>query len=118
MTGVRNVPSRLSRRSRYSVYVIELDARVWNHARFREANPEHDIAKPCVYVGMTGLPVERRFANHRRGYKSNPFVTKYGVRLLPALYRRLNPMKYELAKLTEVTLAQRLRARGYAVWQA
>ena len=36
----------------------------------------------------------------------------------PDLYRRLNPMRYELARLTEVTLAQRLRYRGYAVWQA
>ena len=112
------MPARSSGRAHYSVYVIELDARVWNHARFREANPDHDITKPCVYVGMTGLPVAQRFANHRRGHKGNPFVAKYGVRLLPALYRRLNPMKYELARLTEVTLALRLRARGYAVWQA
>jgi len=108
---------RSAGKARYSVYVIELDARVWNHARFREANPDHDITKPCVYVGMTGLAVEKRFDNHRRGHKSNPFVTKYGVRLLPALYRRLNPMGYELARLTEVTLAVRLRERGYAVWQ-
>ena len=112
------MPPRPSGKAHYSVYVIELDARVWNHARFREANPEHDFTKPCVYVGMTGLPVERRFANHRRGHKSNSFVAKYGVRLLPGHYRRLNPMGYELAKLTEVTLALRLRARGYAVWQA
>jgi hypothetical protein len=100
------------------VYVVELDARVWNHRRFREANPGHDLTRRCVYVGMTGLPVERRFANHLRGYKSNPYVTRYGVRLLPALYQRLNPMGYELARLTEVTLALRLRALGYAVWQA
>lgn len=112
------MPARPHGKAHYSVYVIELDARVWNHARFREANPEHDITKPCVYVGMTGLPVERRFANHRRGHKGNAFVAKYGVRLLPALYARLNPMRYDLARLTEVTLAQRLRARGYAVWQA
>ena len=112
------MPPRSSGKAHYSVYVIELDARVWNHARFREANPEHDITKPCVYVGMTGLPVERRFANHRRGHKSNPYVAKYGVRLLPSLYRRLNPMSSELAKLTEVTLALRLRELGYAVWQA
>lgn len=100
------------------MYVVELDARVWNHKRFREANPEHDITRPCVYVGMTGLPIGERLASHRRGHKSNAFVEKYGVRLLPALYRRLNPMTYELARLTEVTLALRLRARGYAVWQA
>lgn len=111
------MPARSPGKAHYSVYVIELDARVWNHTRFRDANPEHDITKPCVYVGMTGLPVEQRFANHRHGYKGNAFVAKYGVRLLPALYRRLNPMRYALARLTEVTLAQRLRARGYAVWQ-
>jgi len=112
------MPPRSPGKAHYSVYVIELDARVWNHARFRAANPSHDITRPCVYVGMTGLPVAQRFANHRRGHKSNPYVTKYGVRLLPALYRRLNPMRYERARLTEVTLALRLRAQGYAVWQA
>jgi len=117
MCGQHMAP-RSSGKAHYSVYVIELDARVWNHARFRDANPGHDITKPCVYVGMTGLPVERRFDNHRRGHKGNAFVAKYGVRLLPGLYARLNPMRYELARLTEVTLAQRLRARGYAVWQA
>lgn len=100
------------------MYVIELDARVWNHARFRRANAGHDLTRPCVYVGMTGLPIEQRFANHRRGHRGNSYVTRYGVRLLPRLYQRLNPMRYALARLTEVTLAQRLRAEGYAVWQA
>jgi hypothetical protein len=66
---------------------------------------------------MTGLPVDERFANHLKGYKSNSYVTRYGVRLLPSLYRRLNPMSHELAKLTEVMLAEKLRADGYAVWQ-
>jgi hypothetical protein len=114
----RYMRPRSTAKARYSVYVIELDARIWNHTRFREANPDHDISKPCVYVGMTGLSVEARFANHRRGYKSNPYVTRYGVRLLPKLYLRLNPMGYDLARITEVTLAQRLKAQGYAVWQA
>ena len=111
------MPPRTPGKAHYSVYVIELDARVWNHARFRQANPDCDLTRPCVYVGMTGLPVQERFANHLRGYKSNAFVAKYAVRLLPGLYRRLNPMRYELARLTEVTLAVRLRERGYAVWQ-
>jgi len=98
--------------------VVELDARVWNHTRFRNANPDHDITRPCVYVGMTGLAVDKRFANHLRGVRSNSYVTRYGVRLLPRLYQRLNPMGFELARLTEVTLAQRLQKEGYAVWQA
>jgi len=101
----------------YSVYVVELDPKVWNHTKFRKANPGHDITKRCVYVGMTGLRVDERFANHLKGYKSNSYVTRYGVRLLPSLYRRLNPMSHELAKLTEVMLAEKLRADGYAVWQ-
>jgi hypothetical protein len=109
---------RVSKQNHYSVYVVELSAQVWNHTRFRRANPQHDITKPCVYVGMTGLSLDERFANHRRGYKSNAFVARYGVRLLPALYRRLNPMPYELARTTEVMLAEKLRRDGYGVWQA
>ena len=102
----------------HNVYVIELDPKVWNHTRFRQANPDHDIAKPCVYVGCTGLTPEERFENHRRGYRSNAYVTRYGLRLLPRLYRRLNPMPYELARTTEVMLALKLRRDGWAVWQA
>ena len=105
-------------KNHYSVYVIELDPRVWNHTRFRAANPGHDITKPCVYVGMTGLAISERLLNHRRGYKSNSFVERYGVRLLPLLYARLNPMSHRMAVLTEVMLAEKLRNDGYAVWQA
>lgn len=102
----------------HSVYVVELEPKVWSHARFRNANPDHDITKPCVYVGCTGLTPEERFANHRRGHKSSAYVTKYGLRLLPNLYRRLNPMPYELARTTEVMLALKLRRDGWGVWQA
>ena len=114
---VRKRSQVTAKRAHYSVYVVELDPKVWNHARFRKANPGHDLAKLCVYVGMTGLPADERLANHLRGYKSNSYVTRYGVRLLPSLYRRLNPMTYDMARLTEVTLAEKLRAEGYAVWQ-
>ena len=31
---------------------------------------ERDPKKPAVYVGMTGLPVDHRFENHKHGYKS------------------------------------------------
>jgi hypothetical protein len=64
------------------------------------------------------LPITERLLNHRRGYKSNSFVERYGVRLLPNLYARLNPMSQKMAVLTEVMLAEKLRNDGYAVWQA
>lgn len=42
----------------HNVYVVELDPAILNIARFRKSNPNRDILKPCVYVGMTGLSPE------------------------------------------------------------
>jgi hypothetical protein len=56
-------------RETHRVYVIELDPAVLEEKRFRERNPQHRPGVPCVYVGMTGLTVEQRFENHRRGHK-------------------------------------------------
>jgi hypothetical protein len=102
---------------RHNVYVVELDPRVLESARFRKANPGRDMLKPCVYVGMTSLSPEERFAKHKAGIKSNTFVERYGVRLLPKLYAYANPMPYEAAREMEVELAIALRAEGYGVWQ-
>jgi len=105
-------------RHRHSVYVIELSPEVLNEARFRRANPDYDVTKPCVYVGMTGLTPERRFENHRKGVKSNRFAHQYGLRLLPRLYAVYNPMPYRAAQDMEIELAIGLREEGYGVWQA
>ena len=78
-------------------------------------NPDRDPRKPAVYVGMTGLPVNHRFENHKNGYKSARLVKKYGLRLLPELYEYLNPMPYEQAVQMEKDLAGDLRTQGYAV---
>ena len=99
----------------HSVYVILLDAGVLRHVSIRRLNPGRDAGKPCVYVGMTGLPVEHRFENHKAGYKAAWVVEKYGVRLMPELYEHLNPMPYEAALQMELELAEELRAGGYTV---
>jgi hypothetical protein len=78
-------------------------------------NPTRDPAKPCVYVGMSGLPPEHRFENHKHGYKSAWTVKKYGIRLLPELYEHLNPMPFEAAAQMEKDLTEDLRAQGYTV---
>ena len=98
--------------------MIELDPAVLDVRRFRDANPERDITKPCVYVGMTGLTPEARFAKHKAGIRANRFARDFGVRLLPRLYAYANPMPYQAAREMEVELAIALREEGYAVWQA
>jgi hypothetical protein len=110
------MPKKTSR-YHHNVYVIELDKAVLKEPKFRRANSGYDPAKPCVYVGMTGLTVQQRFANHRKGIKSNRFAHQYGVRLLPELYECFNPMPYEGAREMEVELAVGLREEGYGVWQ-
>ena len=102
----------------HHVYVVELSADVLFEPKFRNANPDYRPGKPCVYVGMTGLDPDLRFDRHKAGIQSNPFVFKYGERLLPELYEDHNPMPYEDAKYMEVDLAIRLREAGYGVWQA
>jgi len=107
-----------SRAQHHHVYVVLLSERVWNEFAFRKANPAHDITKPCVYVGMTGLDPDLRFDRHMAGVQANRFVLKYGVRLMPELYEFYNPMPYEAAQDMEVELAIGLREAGYGVWQA
>ena len=107
-----------TRRHHHHVYVVELDARVWNEPRFRKANPDHQLSKPLVYVGMTGTDPDLRFDKHKAGFRANRFVQLYGLRLLPALYEVYNPMPYEAAREMEVELAIALREAGYGVWQA
>jgi hypothetical protein len=101
----------------HHVYVVELSPEVLEEARFRRANPDYDATKPCVYVGMTGLTPEQRFAKHKRGVKANRYVERYGLRLLPKLYAYANPMPYDAARDMEVELAIGLREEGYGVWQ-
>jgi hypothetical protein len=107
-----------SRRHHHHVYVVELADPVWNEASFRKANPDHQLGKPFVYVGMTGLDPDLRFDKHKAGIQANRFVFQYGLRLLPSLYEVFNPMPYEAAREMEVELAIGLRDSGYGVCQA
>jgi hypothetical protein len=96
----------------HNVYVVLLDSAVGKLRKVRVANPSRVPDKPCVYVGMTDLTPEERFANHRRGIKDAWVVKRYGVRLLPELYAHLNPMPFEAAAQMEKDLADDLRRAG------
>ena len=99
----------------HSVYVVLLDPAVAKIRTVRLANPGRDRKKPCVYVGMTGLMPEERFANHRAGIKHAPMVRRYGIRLMSELYAHLNHMPFEAAVQMEKDLAEDLRRAGYTV---
>lgn len=99
------------------MYVIELDRKVLKNWKFRRANPDHDPAKPPLYVGMTGLNPEIRFERHKYGVKDNTYVRRFGIRLRPDLYAGLNPLPYREAQRMEMVLARELRNDGWAVWQ-
>ena len=105
----------MTERFHHHVYVVLLDAAVLQEPRVLAANPKRDPAKPCVYVGMTGIPPIERFQNHKNGYKASHYVQKYGARLLPELYEYLNPMPFGTACQMEKELAAELREQGYTV---
>jgi hypothetical protein len=101
----------------HNVYVVELAREVLSEPKFRKRNGQYVDGQPCVYVGMTGLAVAERFANHKRGHKGNVFVQRHGTQLLAELFAHLNPMPYEAGLTMERELAEDLRLQGYAVWQ-
>jgi predicted GIY-YIG superfamily endonuclease len=99
----------------HNVYVVLLDPAVGKIRKVCADNPGRDPKKPCVYVGMTGLTPEERFANHKAGTKAAWVVKRYGIRLLPELFAHLNPMPFEAAVQMEKDLAEDLRRAGYTV---
>jgi len=99
----KSKPDRPDPRRHYSVYVVYL------------RNPRGD-GKAGYYVGMTGLPPDERFANHKAGIKAAGVVKRFGERLVPRLFAHLNPMTYGEAVEAEPRLAEELRAQGYQVF--
>ena len=99
----------------HNVYVVLLDPAVGKLRKVRAENPKRNPKKPCVYVGMTGLTPEERFANHKAGIKAASVVKRYGIRLLPELYTHLNPMPFDAAVQMEIDLAEDLRRAGHTV---
>ena len=101
------------------IYVVLLSDDVLMQKKFANANPNHQIGKPCLYVGMTGLDPDTRFDKHKAGIKANRYVQNYGRRLAPEFVADLQqPMSYEDARYLEVDVALKLKEKGFAVWQA
>jgi hypothetical protein len=85
------------RELRYSVYVVLLDEYVGTLPQMQRRNPKRSPSKPVVYVGVTSLPVNRRFDFRRATPEHEWRLHKFGVRLMPELYETLNPMMHDKA---------------------
>lgn len=112
-------------KSRYYVYVVELNKRVFTDSRkFREANPQFNGVLECLYVGVTSKTPKERFQQHKNGALSkkghdlsSSLVKKYGTYLRPSLYNHIGPLNTrEQALNAEKQLALELRRKRYAVW--
>ena len=102
---------------KYRVYIIDLKRSVLKKSRFRARNPLYREGKPCVYVGSTGIGVEKRFEQHKAGYKSNRYARKYGKRLRYSDMNGIKPRKTRVSiEKKEAEIATELRSRGWAVW--
>src|SRR5438132_14432214 len=92
-----SLPEKAATEFHHHVYVVLLDAKTARHRSILRTNPKRDPAKPCVYVGISGLPPEHRFENHKHGYKPAWAAEKYRVRVMPEVYPDLNQMPYNVA---------------------
>ena len=111
----RQLKARSSAAHHHNVYVVLLAPEAAGLPELAALNPGRDQSKPCVYVGMTGLSPEERFANHKNGIKAAKVVQAYGVRLMPELFAIYNPMPFDAALAMESELAEDLRRAGYTV---
>ena len=100
---------------RYSIYVVLLDEYVATLPQMRRRNPKRDPSKPFVYVGLTSLPVNRRFDFRKATPEYEWRLHKFGVRLMSELYDSFHPMTLKRALQTAKKLADDLRAKGFGV---
>ena len=111
----RELTTRAVRELRYSVYVVLLDEDIGTLPQMRRRNPKRDPSKPFVYVGLTPLRVNRRFDYRRVANKGEWRLHRFGLRLMPELFERLDPMTPEKATHTARKLSEDLRAKGFGV---
>jgi hypothetical protein len=104
---------------KYSVYVIGLKLGVLSSKKFRAANPGYQDGKPCYYVGSTYLSPEERAEQHRSGHRlCNSFARDYFDGLRRSKFRNNSVFEFrEDAEKAEKQLAEKLRGKGFGVWQ-
>jgi len=102
----------------YTIYVIQLDEKVWKKPKMKKRNPNRRFDKPCVYVGYSFHTPEERYRQHMSGQNDSAMVRDYGLCLREDLYRNARVSHSpEKAQAMEAHWAGRLRRRGFGVWE-
>ena len=102
---------------KYYLYVIELDKQVGKLDKFRKENPKFLLGNRCFYVGQSAKKPPQRLRQHKRGYKSNNYARRFGLKLVPEFYEKYNPIpKRKDAEELEEYVAYKLRKERYGVW--
>ena len=71
----------------------------------------------CFYVGQTVHDPKTRFKQHKTGYKANRYVKKYGIKLVPKIFNKFNPIaKRKEAEYIEQWVTEKAREKGHRVW--
>lgn len=112
-------------KQKYCVYVIGLKPEVLKHKKFRRENPDYQEGKPCYYVGSSSLSPEERAEQHRDAAVNNKgkrlfniYAHSYFNGLIHSKYRNVLPFeKRKDAEKAERDLAEKLRKKGFGVWQ-
>lgn len=101
----------------YYLYIIELDKKVAKSKKFRKQNPHYILGSRCFYVGQSAKAPLLRFKQHKEGYKSNSFVKRFGLNLVPEFYDKYNPIPSRKdAENLEKYIAEKLKISGYGTW--
>lgn len=105
----------------YRVYVLQLKSSVWTQAKYRKQNPGAIKFKKFLYVGYTYHSVQERVNVHLAGGRlSNKSVRDHFEKIRNDLVPELHDSftMTVIAKIAEKKLAQRLRKKGFAVYQS
>jgi len=68
-------------------------------------------------VGQSAKKPEIRFEQHKKGYKSNTYARRFGIKLAPEFYEKYNPIPTRKdAEELEEYVALNLRKERFGVW--
>ena len=68
-------------------------------------------------MGQSAKKPEIRFEQHKKGYKSNTYARRFGIKLAPEFYEKYNPIPTRKdAEELEEYVALNLRKERFGVW--
>lgn len=101
----------------YHLYAIRLDEAVLARRAFREHNPGYVPGKPCYYVDSSVYPPAVRFEKHKSGVRASRWVRDFGLHVAARKCRHVELAGPDQPARAEREYAERLRAKGYGIWQ-